>query len=221
VSVRRIRSGRIGLALHELAGGEGTPLLLLHALGGSSRDWGEDAFAWPGPAFALDFAGHGESDRHRGGSYHLEHFVSGADLALSEVGPAALAGAGAGAWYAVILAGARPDRVPGVLLAPGAGLEGVGPEPDPLDVRRRIPTDAEAAASPDGCDPYVRGVLGEPRPPRFVAPFARAAHRVLLVEDGSDRPPWWETVRECGGQPAGADLAAGLAALAAAVRERA
>lgn len=217
--VRELRNGRVALALHERKGGDGPALLLLHALAGSSRDWGMEVDLWPGPVFALDFSGHGASGWRRGGSYHIEHFVSDADVALAEIGSAALAGAGVGAWYALLLAGARADRVPAVLLAPGRGLAGGGPAPDPLDVRRRIPNDAEVAAFAGDCDPYVLGSEGMPHPPRFTEPFARAARRVLLVEDGAELPPWWVAVREAGGERAGADLATGLAALAEAARE--
>ena len=215
--MKKLRNGRVGLALHERKRGAGTPLLLLHSLYGSSAEWGAEVDTWPGAVFALDFSGHGASGWIRGGSYHIEHFLSDADLALREVGPAALAGAGVGAWYAVLLAGARADRVPGCLLLSGRGLAGAGPEPDPLDVRRRIPDAARVAAFVGDCDPYCQGMEDDPRPPDFVEPFAKAARRVLLVEDGSAVPPWWRAVRTCGGAKAGAGIASGLAALDRAV----
>jgi len=212
-----IQNGRVRLALHQRKSGAGTPLLLLHSLYGSSAEWGAEVDGWPGAVFALDFSGHGASAWIRGGSYHVEHFLSDADLALRRVGPAALAGAGAGAWYALLLAGARADRVPGCLLLPGRGLEGAGPEPDPLDVRRLLPDAAGVAAFVGDCDPYCQGMEGDPRPPGFIEPFARTARRVLLVEDGRAMPPWWQRVRDRGGADAGAGLAAGLAALAGAL----
>jgi pimeloyl-ACP methyl ester carboxylesterase len=217
--VKRIRNGRVEIVLHQRRAGQGAALLLLHALGGSSADWGAEVDGWPGPVFALDFAGHGDSGRLRGGSYDIETLLSDADLALKEIGAAAVAGAGLGAWYAVILAGTRAERVPACLLAPGAGLAGAGPEPDPRDMRPRLPTEAEARAFTGSADPYVLAMDREPRPPWFVEPFARAAATVLLVEDGGERPPWWEAVRACGAEPAGADLAAGLAALARVVAQ--
>ena len=39
----RIKHGRVTLELHELARRDGPALLLLHALFGSSADWGEAA----------------------------------------------------------------------------------------------------------------------------------------------------------------------------------
>jgi pimeloyl-ACP methyl ester carboxylesterase len=215
--VKRIRNGRVEIVLHQRRAGAGPALLLLHTLGGASADWGDEVDGWPGPVFALDFTGHGESGWLRGGSYDIEPLLSDADLALKEIGSAALAGAGLGAWYAVILAGTRAENVPACLLAPGAGLAGGGPEPDPRDVRPRLPTEAEARAFTGPGDPYALALDREPRPPWFVEPFARAAERVLLVEDGGERPPWWAAVRACGAESAGADRAAGLAALARAV----
>ena len=147
---RMIRNGRAAFALHPRKAGEGTPLLLLHELFASAAAWSAEVDAWPGPVFALDFAGHGASDRLRGGSYGFDRHLSDADLALREIGTAALAGAGAGAWYGLIVAGTRPERVPGCLLLPGAGLAAGGDVWDPMDVRPRIPGDAERAAFEGG-----------------------------------------------------------------------
>ncbi|MBW2315363.1 MAG: alpha/beta hydrolase [Deltaproteobacteria bacterium] len=217
-TVRKLQNGRVTLALHQRKAGEGTPLLLLHELYGSSAGWATEVDAWPGPVFALDFCGHGESAWMRGGSYHIEHFLSDADTALREVGSAVLAGAGLGAWYGLMLAGARAEQVPGSLLLPGRGLEGSGSQPDPLDTERRIPTEAQAAAFDEGdCDPCCAGMEGDPRPPDFIEPFATAARNVLLVDDGRAMPHWWRTVQDCGGQKVGADLVSGLARLQAAV----
>jgi len=170
--VRKLQNGRVRLALHDRKPGAGTPLLLLHSLYGSSAEWSAEVEDWPGAVFALDFSGHGASAWIRGGSYHIEHFLSDADRALREVGPAALAGAGVGAWYALLLAGARAEQVPGCLLLPGRGLAGAGPEPDPFDVQRRIPNEEEVAAFVGDCDPFCRGMEGDPRPPGFIEPFA-------------------------------------------------
>jgi len=107
--VREIYNGRVRLALHELAGGDGTPLLLLHRLGGSSRDWGREIDAWPGPVLALDFSGHGASAWRRGGSYHIEHFLSDADVALAAAGISEAVG------EALRCRGSRDRRATGVL----------------------------------------------------------------------------------------------------------
>lgn len=215
-----IHNGRVRLALHERKGGAGVPLLLLHALYGSSADWPAAVDGWPGPVHALDFSGHGESAWVRGGSYHIERFLSDADLALRAIGSAAVAGAGVGAWYALLLAGTRSDRVPACLLLPGAGLVGGGIEPDPLDTTPTVPDREEIARFEGHCDPYCMAMERDPRPPSFAEPFAKAARRILMVEDRGPLPPWWETARACGAEvvdagPAGpADLEAALAALA-------
>jgi pimeloyl-ACP methyl ester carboxylesterase len=105
-------------------------LLLLHALYESSRSWGDLPQHWSGPVYGLDFSGHGDSDRIRGGAYLAEMLIGDADVALAHVGSTALAGAGIGAYVAVLLAGARPEQVPAALLLPGAGLTGGGATPE-------------------------------------------------------------------------------------------
>lgn len=188
----RITHGRVTLELHELAQRQGPALLLLHALYGSSADWGEAPAAWTGPVYALDFAGHGRSDWVVGGVYYPENLAADIDAALQHIGGAALAGAGLGAYLGLLVAGARPALVPGVLLLPGAGLAGGGAVPS-FDAE--FPTLEHPAAAAGAADPMVRLLDVYVRPVEYVAPFARAARRVLLVEDGTPRPPWWEAVR--------------------------
>jgi pimeloyl-ACP methyl ester carboxylesterase len=217
----KIRNGRVSLELHPHKGGEGTPLLLLHALYGSSAGWGDEIDRWPGPVFALDFTGHGASGRLRGGAYDYECFLSDADLALRSASgdtsrAVALAGAGMGAWYALLLAGARAEQVPACLLAPGAGLAGAGERPDPLDVRPVVPTSEQRAAFRGDADPYVMMAEREPRPSWFSQPFAQAVRRIVLVEDGRERPVWWRAARETAAAITALDLADGLTALASA-----
>lgn len=194
----RLRHARGALALHELSAADGPALLLLHELGSSAAAWGELPAPWPGRVLGLDFSGHGASDRLRGGVYTPEICASEADAVLAEVGPCALAGAGLGAYVALLLAGGRPDQVPAALLLPGRGLAGSGPQPDwtrgaiaLLDVSQQPPL-------PTGCDPQCAMLGSDPRPPSYAVHFARAATRLLLFEDGGERPPWWEAVRGCG-----------------------
>ncbi len=208
-----LRHGRVSLALHPLREAAGPTLLCLHAVGGSARDFREAARLWPGPVFALDFAGHGDSGRLRGGAYHPEILAGDADAALAHIGPARLAGAGIGAYVALLLAGGRPDAVPGALLLPGAGLEGGGPAPDPASDTVERWTDLGARLP--GCDPAVRRLERDVRPPDYAAEFARAARRLLLAEGDFPRPPWWEVVHaSASATPAPGDLAGGLARLA-------
>jgi len=190
----RLRHARVELELHVLSQHDGPALLLLHELGGSSADWGEMAAAWSGSVFGLDFSGHGRSERMRGGVYQPELLAADADVALAEIGPAMLIGAGVGAYVALLLAGGRPDLVPAALLLPGRGLAGGGPQPnwDRSSVATLDP--AQHAPLPDGCDPQCCGLENDPRPPDYAAHFGRAARRLLLFEDGSPRPPWWHAV---------------------------
>jgi len=190
----RLRHARIELELHELSHRDGPALLLLHALGGSAADWGELPAAWPGRVLGLDFCGHGGSAHMRGGAYSPELLAGDADAALAEIGPAALAGAGIGAYVALLLAGGRPDLVSAALLLPGRGLAGGGPLPNwersiafALDPARHPPL-------PPDCDPQCSLLDADPRPPDYAAHFARAARRLLLLEDDTPRQPWWEAV---------------------------
>jgi len=190
----RITHGRITLELHELARRGGLPLLLLHSLCGSSADWGEAPATWPGPVFALDFAGHGHSDWVVGGAYYPEMLAGDADAALAHIGNAAVAGAGVGAYAALLLAGARSTAVPAALLLPGAGLAGGGPQPDH---GREFPEFILVARRPGVADTdlMVRTLERDVRPVDYAEGFARAAERILLLEDGEPRPPWWEATR--------------------------
>jgi len=191
----RITHGRIQLELHERARRDGPVLLLLHALFGSSADWGDTAAVWPGPVYALDFCGHGASDWLSGAAYYPEMLVADADAALQHIGRAALAGAGLGAYVALLLAGVRGTQVSAALLLPGAGLTGAGPSPD-FDVD--FPDPAVAGADEPvahRADPMVRLLDAFVRPPTYVEPLAHAARRLLLLEDDTPRPPWWDTAR--------------------------
>ena len=208
-----LRHGRVSIALHPLREAAGPTLLCLHAVGGSARDFREAAALWPGPVFALDFSGHGESGPLRGGAYHPEILAGDADAALGRIGPALLAGPGIGAYVALLLAGGRPDAVPGALLLPGPGLEGGGGTPGFASDGGTHWTDLGAPLP--GCDPAVRRLEHDLRPPDYAGEFARAARRLLLAEGCFPRPPWWEAVRaRPTAAEAPADLAGGLARLA-------
>ena len=206
-----LHHGRVALELHRVREGEGMPLLLLHALHGSSADWGAAPAAWPGPVHALDFAGHGASGWVRGGVYYPELLSADADAALAELGTAVLVGAGVGAYAALLVAGARPASVPAAVLLPGAGLEGGGAEPD----YDRPEIDEVASEGAPDTDPYVRFCESDVRPPDYAASFAQASRRLLLVENGAARPPWWEAARGAESVETACDLDSALARIAA------
>lgn len=224
----RLRSARCEVALHTLREGDGPTLLCLHALRGRAADFAELAPQWPGRVLALDFAGHGASQRPRGAGYTPELLAGDADAALEHAGgEVCVIGAGLGAYVALLVAGARPARVRAAYLLPGAGLEGGGALPrtqlagEPLRSEVAALLEAAAQGEAPGPDPMLRMLEGDPRPPDYARAFADAAARLLLAEDGALRPPWWETLRESAAAlRAPADPRAGLAILASGEAER-
>jgi pimeloyl-ACP methyl ester carboxylesterase len=188
--------------------------------------------AWPGTAYALDLSGHGSSGRILGGSYSAEIFAGDADAALAHIGPAVVAGTGLGAhigpavvagtglgaYVALLLAGGRPDQVSAALLLPGVGLEGGGPLPGHLTPDAWLPS--PAPEPPSGMDPHLVACARDIRPPDYARSFGDRARRLLLAENGSDRPAWWEVLRDCAtSESVPADRAEGLARLAGSALE--
>ncbi|MBW2279294.1 MAG: alpha/beta fold hydrolase [Deltaproteobacteria bacterium] len=193
--MKRLRHGKVELALHTLRPGEERPLLLLHGLGERSPAAVPDELsAWTGPVYALDFTGHGASTIPKGGGYHPEMLLADADAALAELGPVTLAGRGLGGYVAILLAGARPDRVRGVLVLDGPGLSGGGARP----VSTHIGTpDRDASAPPD---PFALLELStDVRPPDYATLFARRARDLSGIDRpiavcAAERPVWLEAV---------------------------
>jgi len=194
--IRRIRHGKIDLALHELrAAGSGRPLLLLHGRGQRSPATVPDAVAaWPGPIFALDFTGHGASTVPKGGGYSVEILMADADHALAEIGAATVLGRGLGAYVALLLAGARPKEVRGAILCDGPGLSGGGPRPVTPTVV--LPTDVGRGAP----DPFALLELArDVRPPDYATSYVRQSLQLSEIERpisacGAERPDWLAAV---------------------------
>lgn len=193
---------KVQLALHQLRAGLGRPLLLLHGLGEHTpADPPAFAAAWSGPVYGLDLTGHGQSSRAPGGGYTAEILMGDVDAALAEIGPATIVGRGLGAYVALLIAGARPQLVVGVVLCDGPGLSGGGPAPhspsvvEPSSVQR-------AAQVPDAPDPFALLELArDVRPDDYATTYARQA----LQFSGLDspiaiaavvRPPWLAAVAE-------------------------
>jgi hypothetical protein len=212
----QIRHGRVRLEVHELAHGDGLPLLLLHELYGGSDSWPGAVSAWPGAVYGLDFCGHGASEWVRGGAYTPELLVGDADAALHQLGSAAVAGAGIGAYVALLLAGARAGNIPLAILLPGAGLAGHGAWPDFKREERSFDVPSVAEGKHDSkFDPMVRMLDRDVRPVDYARQFADAAQRLLFVEDGGERPSWWQAARAAGKAAARTDLATALAQVGA------
>ena len=193
----KLRHNKVELALHALRGGDGPALMLLHGLGERSpaRVPAELA-SWPGPVFALDFTGHGDSTVPRGGGYTSEILMGDVDAALEHIGAATLVGRGIGAYIALLCAGARPKLVRGAILRDGPGLAGGSARPG----TPQIPMpDPNAEAPPD---PFALVELAaDVRPPDYATSFARqAAHLSGLERPISvctlERPDWLRAVVE-------------------------
>jgi pimeloyl-ACP methyl ester carboxylesterase len=194
MTITMLRHNKIDLALHRLSDGDGTPLLLLHGLGESSPTrtppW---AAQWPGPVVALDFTGHGNSTTPLGGGYSAEILLADADVALAELGTATVVGRGLGAYVALMLAGARPRQVRGVVLCDGPGLAGGAIRPTSQSFVILAPSSHQP-------DPYALFEMSRDlRPPDYATLFVRMA----VESSGLDepiavaavvRPPWLAAV---------------------------
>ncbi len=202
MSTTRLRHARIELALHELRSAPGRALLLLHGLGERSPSaLPAHAAAWPGPVYALDFTGHGESGLSLGGGYTAEVLMGDADAALHHLGTATLLGRGLGAYIALLLTGARPASVRGTVLADGLGLAGGGAEAATPSV---VYPNPGAVAPPD---PFALVELSrDVRPPDYATAFVRQANELSGLERPiavccAEKPDWIEAVlREPGVQ---------------------
>ena len=202
MSTLRLSHARIELALHELRAGSGLALLLLHGLGERSpRDVPAYAAFWPGPVYALDFTGHGESGHSLGGGYTAEVLMGDADAALRKLGRATLLGRGLGAYVALLLAGARPREVRGAILADGLGLSGGGSEAATPSI---VYPNPNAKAPPD---PFALAELArDVRPPDYATAFVRQASQLSGIERPIavccvEKPDWIEALlREPGVQ---------------------
>ncbi|MFA5565116.1 MAG: alpha/beta fold hydrolase [Acidimicrobiia bacterium] len=166
-----LRHNKIDLALHQLRSGEGRALLVLNGLGESSPLRTPESLAsWPGPIYALDITGHGESTVPQGGGYSSEVMMADADVALGHLGAATVYGRGQGAYLALMLAGSRPEEVKGAILDDGPGIAGGGSTP-PSGVLLRVDTNA-----PSPPDPFAMHELAlEVRPPDYATSFVRQA----------------------------------------------
>jgi pimeloyl-ACP methyl ester carboxylesterase len=192
-----LRHAKVTLALHELRGGEGRALLLLHGLGERSpAAVPERVRSWPGPVLALDFTGHGESTIPRGGGYSAEVLMADADAALARLGSATLLGRGVGAYVALLLAGARPRQVRGAILCDGPGLAGGGSRPGSPTVL--VPwLSARGRAAPD---PFALAELARDlRPPDYATSFLRQATQLSglarpISVCAVERPDWLRAV---------------------------
>jgi pimeloyl-ACP methyl ester carboxylesterase len=210
VNVTTLRHNRVELALHEVRGGSGRPLLLLHGLGEASPNRVPSrAAAWPGPVYGLDFTGHGASTIPVGGGYTAEILLGDVDAAVTHLGEVTIYGRGLGGYVALLAAGALPDTVLGAVIADGPGLTGGPTEPiSPAVVR--------LAADRRPPDPYALLELGRDlRPVDYALDIVRLAVGGSELEEPIDvaavfRPPWLDAVAAAPGV-AGLDVPEALA----------
>jgi pimeloyl-ACP methyl ester carboxylesterase len=217
-TVQMINHARLRIALHCLRSGEGQALLLLHGLGertvNSVPAWASN---WTGPIYGLDFTGHGLSDRPRGGGYNCELLMADVDTALAITGAATIVGRGLGGYVGLLIAGARPKVVRGLVIADGVGLAGGGVRPGAQTIGAPnlpptpdsskfvlSPDSSKFVPSPDSAapDPFVfLELTSDVRPTDYALNFLRScvsgSDLALPVSVASAfRPPWLQAVCE-------------------------
>ena len=178
-----LRHGRVELALHSLRAGDDPKLLVLHGLGESAAMVLPAAVpdSWPGAVWALDFTGHGQSTVPVGGGYSSELLMADADTALHELGPCTILGYGLGGYVGLLIAGARPARVRGVIIADGPGLIGGGIRPGNESIEVPVGL-GDGSPAPD---PFALAELADDiRPTDYALSFVHTA----LQGSGLDTP---------------------------------
>lgn len=171
-NIVRLRHGRSRLALHLLREGWGRPLLLLHGLGEHTPSSVPTHLqGWSGPVYGLDLTGHGASTRPVGGGYTAEILMADVDAALAHLGKVTIHGRGLGAYLALLIGGARPGEVRGVVLADGPGLVGGGIRPGSPHIPH---VSATASTDAPGPDPFALNELSrDVRPPDYALEYVR------------------------------------------------
>lgn len=117
---REIRGPAGKLFVDDGGEGEDLPVLFVHGLGGSSRQWAYQlAHLRPERrALALDLRGHGRSDHSKGGGYGIADYAVDVITVADELGLErfVLAAHSLGGTVALELAGRYADRLAGLLL---------------------------------------------------------------------------------------------------------
>jgi 3-oxoadipate enol-lactonase len=103
-----------GIRLNYAVYGDGDPILFVHGLGSSGRDWQMqvDFFASDYRVITVDLRGHGDSDKPRG-RYSIAQFANDVAQLLEQTGdaPAHVVGLSLGGMVAMELAVSRPSLV--------------------------------------------------------------------------------------------------------------
>lgn len=202
-----LRHNRIELALHQVREGQGRPLLLLHGLGENSHAMAGVDVSWPGPVWALDFTGHGQSTVPRGGGYSAEILMADVDIALRHLGTATILGRGLGAYVGFLIACARPAQVRGAVLMDGPGLAG-----GPVHVASTAEYTSVGPRAGTAPDPWALIELSrDARPTTYVTTFVRLAQHGSTLEEPiavtcKVTPPWIEAIASEPGVVTGIDV---------------
>lgn len=198
-----LKHNKIQLALHKVQEGAGRPLLLLHGLGEDSARMSSTQVTWPGPVWALDFTGHGESTVPLGGGYSCETLMADVDIVLAHIGEATIYGRGLGAYVAFLITGARPTKVKGAVLADGPGLAG---GPTHVTSTPEINIIERGGEAPD---PWAIIELSrDARPATYALTFLRLAMNGTTLDDPLSvccrvNPPWIEAIKSEAGVATG------------------
>jgi len=108
------------IELYYETAGQGQPVLFLHGLGSSSRDWERQVVVCSKAyqTITLDLRGHGQSDKPRGGPYGIPRLAAdtAALLRALDLGPAHLVGLSMGGMVAFQLALDAPQLVKSLVI---------------------------------------------------------------------------------------------------------
>jgi pimeloyl-ACP methyl ester carboxylesterase len=153
--------GPVG-TLHIDDGGKGeTPIVFVHSFGGSTEHWRNqlDHVRKNYRAIALDFRGHGQSERPRELKYAPQDLAQdiAAVVDVLQLDRFILVAHSMGGHAAVAYASQHPDRVAALLLS---GTPGKTPE----EISKQVTTALESPAYQKVMDDYMQQLLTESRP---------------------------------------------------------
>lgn len=192
-----LQHNKVSIALHQVREGTGRPLLLLHGLGEDATRVAQIPLTWPGPIWALDFTGHGQSTVPRGGGYSAEILMADVDIALRHLGePATILGRGLGGYIGFLISCGRATMVRGLVIIDGPGIAGGAMNPtstsEIASVGRRNGTAPDSWA--------LIELSRDSRPQNYASSFLKLAVANSGIEDPISlacrvTPKWMEIIK--------------------------